>query len=131
MPKFSRKPADWLPAIDRARAPASPANPCSVAAAAAAPAATDPLAGVSKQEREALRADGHALYEANACFRCHESERADGGTVPVLLTELGAKYDLASLAAFLAAPQPPMPRFALDDAQRRALAVYLLESSAR
>jgi hypothetical protein len=36
VPKFSRKPADWLPASDRARVVASASRPISFAAAAAA-----------------------------------------------------------------------------------------------
>jgi hypothetical protein len=36
VPKFSRRPADWLPAIDRARAIASVSRPISLALAAAA-----------------------------------------------------------------------------------------------
>jgi hypothetical protein len=36
VPKFSRRPADWLPAIDSARAVASALSPSSLALAAAA-----------------------------------------------------------------------------------------------
>jgi mono/diheme cytochrome c family protein len=51
--------------------------------------------------------------------------------VALPLANLASKYDVASLAAFLAAPQPPMPRFPLDEAQRRALAVYVLGTASR
>jgi len=98
---------------------------------AARPANRDPLGAVPASEREAMRADGHAIYEGNACYRCHESARADAGAVPVALAKLAQKYDVDSLATYLAAPQPPMPLFPLDAPQRRALAVYLLEDSGR
>ena len=42
------------------------------------------------------------------------------------LDGLQARYDVASLAAFLRTPQSPMPVVPLDDPQRRDLAVYLL-----
>jgi cytochrome c553 len=69
---------------------------------------------------------GAALYEAHACFRCHETARADANTVPVPLDAVATKYDVASLAAFLSAPQPPMPLFPLTDAERRDVAAHLL-----
>ena len=69
---------------------------------------------------------GRGLYEAHACFRCHEPARAEANTVPVPLAQLAGKYDVESLAAFLAAPQPPMPLVPLSDAERRDLAVSLL-----
>ena len=51
------------------------------------------------------------------------------GVVPVVLSErnLAARYDIDSLVRFLAAPRPPMPVAPLDDAQRRDLAIHLLE----
>jgi glucose/arabinose dehydrogenase len=102
------------------------------AAAPAAPhAGGDPLAALAPAERARLSADGRALYEANACFRCHEAARADAGAVPVPLASLANKYAIDSLAAFLAAPQPPMPLYPFDDAQRRAVAVYLLAEKGR
>jgi cytochrome c553 len=107
------------------------------AAAASAPAvpsaarpAGDPLAGIAPADRAALDAQGRALFEAHACFRCHEAARAEAGVVPVKLDGVAAKYSIDSLAAFLAAPQPPMPLFPLADGERRALAVFLLDPAA-
>ncbi len=71
-------------------------------------------------------ANGRALYEGHACFRCHERDRADAGVIPVALDDLQHRYDIESLAAFLAAPQPPMPIFPLGAAERRDLAMFLL-----
>ncbi len=101
------------------------------AATRAAPASADPLAALPADERASATARGHALYEANACFRCHEAERADPGAIAVPLANPAHRYDVSSLAAYLAAPQPPMPRFPLDDTERRDLAVYLLAEKIR
>lgn len=95
------------------------------AAAAARPA--DPLGDLAPAERSALAVQGRALFEAHACHRCHDPARGEAGVVVVPLDRVATKYDVTSLAAFLAAPQPPMPLFPLDAAQRRALAVHLLE----
>jgi hypothetical protein len=89
---------------------------------------SEPLAAIAAPERAAMETRGRALYEANACFRCHEGARAEAGAVPVALAGLAGKYDVDALASFLAAPQPPMPRFPLDAAQRRDLAVFLLDA---
>jgi len=122
---------DYAGAIYRvARAEANAPAETAALVEPAAPA-TDPLAALSKQDRVTQSARGRALYEAHACFRCHDGRRADPGTVPVLLAGLGAKYDLDALVAYLAAPQPPMPLFPLDDAERRELAVFLLDAELR
>lgn len=91
----------------------------------------DPLGSLSPAERASQHASGRALYEAHACFRCHEKERADASAVPVPLADLASRHDIDSLAAFLAAPQPPMPLFPLTDVQRRGVAVFLLDPQRR
>jgi 5-oxoprolinase (ATP-hydrolysing) len=80
----------------------------------------------TSEATDAARLRGLALWEANGCARCHDPKRAQPGVVPVLLQGLARRYDVEALRAFLAAPTPPMPAFALDDAQRRDLAVFLL-----
>jgi glucose/arabinose dehydrogenase len=100
-------------------------------ASGAAPAAKrspagDPLAGLSAEERDAAIARGAALYEANACYGCHEPARAQPGVVPTPLGALRDRYDIPGLVEFLAAPTPPMPAFPLADAERRDLAIHLL-----
>jgi len=89
-------------------------------------AAGDPLAGISAADRAQASAEGAALYEAHACFRCHETARAEPGTVPVLLGHLRERYDVPSLASLLATPTPPMPAYPLSEAERRSLAIHLL-----
>jgi glucose/arabinose dehydrogenase len=103
---------------------ADPAGP-----AAMAPRG-DPLAALAPAERPAAGARGAALYEANACFGCHEAERAEPGVVAKPLRDLTARYDLAGLVAFLAAPTPPMPAYPLEEGERRDLAAFLLGAGA-
>jgi glucose/arabinose dehydrogenase len=99
------------------------------ATAAAAPAArpSDPLAGVAPEERAAADARGAQHWAELACAGCHDAASAAPGVVPVALQKLGLRYDVAELASFLAAPTPPMPAVALDDAGRRDLAIHLLQ----
>ncbi len=70
---------------------------------------------------------GAALWDTHACAHCHDVDRAEPGVVPVALRSLASRHDEASLAAFLAAPTPPMPLVPLDAGERRDLAAYLLE----
>jgi mono/diheme cytochrome c family protein len=105
----------------------------SSAASAAAPKTparpfrSDPLSGLGAHERAAASERGLALYQQHACASCHEPEHAAQGVVPIPLARLGSRYDLASLARYLAAPNPPMPALGLSQAERRDLAVLLLQ----
>jgi len=112
-------------ATSGARGPAD-AQPGGASPAPAPAPGGDPLAALAPAERDAAQARGAGLYEAHACFRCHEAERAEPGALARPLSGLRARYDLRGLADFLLAPTPPMPAFPLDDAARRDLAVYLL-----
>ena len=103
------------------RAPAAPSQP----------AARDPLASLDPSERAGLAREGRSLWERHRCAGCHEPAAAEPGVVAVPLRELRARHSIESLADFLATPTPPMPVFALDAQERRALAVYLLESAPR
>lgn len=71
---------------------------------------------------------GRALYEALACAGCHELAAASPGAVVVSLDALASRYDEQTLAAFLAAPTPPMPAVDQPEARRRDLAAYLLSN---
>lgn len=58
---------------------------------------------------------------------CHTGQTgADAGLR--VLDELAHRYTLDELMSYLAMPNPPMPPFVGEDAQRRALSVYLLET---
>jgi hypothetical protein len=118
---------DYAGAVYRiaAGAQGAPAAPGGRAAAGGG----DPLAGISESERAAASARGAALYEANACYRCHDAARAEPGTVPVAIAKLRERYDVPALVSFLATPTPPMPAFPLADAERRDLAIHLLATA--
>jgi mono/diheme cytochrome c family protein len=87
----------------------------------------DPFAGVEAAERAQLASAGEAAWNANGCAACHLAEGADPGMVTRPLAGLAARYDVVSLTAFFAVPTPPMPAPPLDEAGRRALAVYALQ----
>ncbi|MCP4243694.1 MAG: sorbosone dehydrogenase family protein [bacterium] len=69
---------------------------------------------------------GETLYEALACAGCHEPAADAPGAVVISLDAVAARYDEQTLAAFLAAPTPPMPAVEQPEAGRRDLAAYLL-----
>jgi hypothetical protein len=118
---------DYAGAVYRVALEDGAAGPAGRPSASEPVRAPDPVAVLTPAERSALAAQGRALYEAHACWRCHETARAEAGVVPVLLDRVISKYDRSSLATYLAAPQPPMPLFPLDASERRALAEFLLE----
>ena len=90
-------------------------------------APTDPFVGIGEPERGALAARGEATWHANGCASCHIAAGAAPGMVTKELSGLARRHDVVSLTAFFAAPTPPMPAPALDDAGRRELAVYVLQ----
>ena len=91
-------------------------------------AARDPLAGLSAREVSQLSAQGRSLYEQHACATCHEQAAAAAGTAASPLEQLAQRYSIDSLSQLLDTPPAPMPSFPLDSAQRRELAVFLLDS---
>jgi len=96
------------------------------AARAAAAPRPDPLGGLAPRERESRMAAGERLYLRLGCARCHEPGQAQAGVVPRPLGGLADRYDLAGLAAFFAAPTPPMPVIELTPEQAGELATFLL-----
>ncbi|MGH0032999.1 MAG: PQQ-dependent sugar dehydrogenase [Myxococcota bacterium] len=101
----------------------SPAGATAVRAAAP-DAGSEPL---GPAERAAAARRGAEIYDAHPCATCHESAAAAPGVVVFRLEALSDRYDTDGLATFLAAPTPPMPAFDLSAAERRDLAVHLLE----
>jgi len=97
---------------------------------AASRSASHPLAGMPASEREARVARGARLYEHHACFGCHEAARAEPGSVPLPLSGLASRYDVAGLERLLETPTPPMPVFQLSREERRDLATFLLHGFA-
>ena len=85
----------------------------------------DPTA-VGAPEREAALAVGPAVLASEGCLVCH-AEAPGTDPAQFVLTDLGARYTIDELTDYLTAPRPPMPPYGADGAQRRALAIYLLE----
>ncbi|MBB6521234.1 PQQ-dependent sugar dehydrogenase [Pseudoteredinibacter isoporae] len=68
---------------------------------------------------------GESLYQEYPCATCHllQGKGTQGGKS---LDNLTARYTLDSLSDYFLHPNAPMPTYPFDEAQRRALAVYLL-----
>jgi glucose/arabinose dehydrogenase len=109
------------------RVTAGGARRAASAPAAQPAAAADPLAALAPEERAAAAERGAQHWSTLGCEGCHVPERAQAGVVPVPLRGLARRYDVDALQAFLAAPTPPMPAVALANAERRDLAIHLLE----
>jgi glucose/arabinose dehydrogenase/cytochrome c553 len=89
-------------------------------------AVANPLAEFDDASKQELIARGESLFAQNACGTCHVETLAGPGIVVKELEGLAAKYTVPSLTGFFLTPQPPMPVFDLPEADRQALAVYLL-----
>jgi len=119
---------DYAGAVYRViRREAAAAGAPGLPAAAVRPGGGGADTGASESAATGRPAAGRALYRTHDCASCHEAERAAPGVVPLPLKDLAARYDEASLAAYLATPNPPMPVAPLDAAERRDLAAHLLE----
>ncbi len=97
-------------------------------APAGRPAVPFPLAALPVREAKGRSEHGETLFEENGCWRCHIVGRTQAGVVAVPLAKLSQRFSIDELAAYLAAPTPPMPVFPLTDEERFDLAVYLLGS---
>ena len=71
-------------------------------------------------------ASGAQIYAQFECAGCHEYAAVQGFEV-VVLHDISARYDVATLAFLLAEPPASAPVFPMDDAQRHPLARYLRE----
>ncbi|MAG35468.1 MAG: oxidoreductase [Dehalococcoidia bacterium] len=118
---------DYTGTIYRVTAGEGPGGSAKPGPGGAPAAASDPLAGLDDRERAAGAARGAALWQRFECAGCHDPAAADPGVVPVPLVDLGKRWGLDSLAAFLAAPTPPMPAFPLSSSERRDLAIHMLD----
>lgn len=73
-----------------------------------------------------LVAEGRAIYDELGCAGCHEPAEPVEGNLAPKLENLAERYTAEDIAALLDAPPGPMPRFDLDDEDKRALAAFLL-----
>jgi mono/diheme cytochrome c family protein len=85
--------------------------------------AAETLAAIDGEQRLASLAAGEALFKRHQCIGCH----MDDSRALKRLHALGNKYNLPILEAYLKRPNPPMPVFPLSDAERRQLAIYLID----
>jgi len=119
---------DYAGVIYRVTRTGAFAPPPGAPAASATADRADPLASLDSPERDELARSGALLWEQHRCAGCHEAGAAESGVVVVPLQDLAARHSIDTLTALLATPTPPMPVFALEAQERRALAVYLLAS---
>ncbi len=94
----------------------------------AVPARPDPLAQLAADDRASLVAAGKTLYAAHQCATCHDPAAAPDGVAVKRLEKLSARYDIAGLEALFSTPPSPMPIVLLNENEKRALAVYLLDT---
>ena len=80
--------------------------------------------GLGDVYKRQAHSSGSALMTRYACIGCHSA-----GTVPGdKLQTLAERYTLAELADYFLLPTAPMPIFALNAAERRDLAIHLLDN---
>lgn len=82
------------------------------------------LGALPAEQRRRLAEVGEKIFRRDPCLQCHTPGREGA----VTLENLGGKYNLQTIAAYLAKPTPPMPLFPYTDDDRKALGVYLIES---
>lgn len=99
----------------------------SVVPAQQARVAQDSLASLDPEQRERWIARGETLFASNACGTCHQQDQAAPGVIVKPLRDLAARYDIDSLVRFFRTPTPPMPVVDLPEADRHAIAAYLLD----
>lgn len=83
------------------------------------------LAGDGARLNE-LNEQGRQLFAQYQCFSCHDAARLKAGRQLVSLDGLARRYNVPEVMKLIETPTPPMPLYPLDEAQREALAVYLL-----
>lgn len=86
----------------------------------------DPLAELGEAERARLIGLGALVFATNGCGACHIPDAAPEGQAVKEVAGLGSRFDIAALEALLKTPPATMPTPEITDAERRALAVYLL-----
>ena len=118
---------DYAGAVYRvSRGRASAATRRTATGAPAAGAVTGAKASAASLPADVERR-GRGLWESHGCALCHDPKKRVKGIVTRPLGGLSKKYTTQSLAAYLVAPNPPMPAFdRLSEAERTDLARYLL-----
>ena len=78
----------------------------------------------SEGELKNFNAQGEVLFNQYGCANCHNDRFKDRRN----LKGIQQRYSVDALSAFFITPTPPMPRFDLDEQQRKALAIYLYQN---
>ncbi|MFC3052614.1 DUF7133 domain-containing protein [Kordiimonas pumila] len=89
----------------------------------------DPVDAALEVPSAALLAQGAALFEQNNCAQCHEPLATTGKPSVEIFKGLKGRYGVEEVMDILDIPPGPMPRPEISDAERKALAVYLLSRS--
>jgi cytochrome c551/c552 len=88
-------------------------------------ATANPQDAPTAQPKAALER-GELLWDQNECTDCHENP-SEPGQIVIGLDHIGKKFNELTLAAFLASPPALMPNPKLGEADRLALAKFLLD----
>ncbi|HKI74230.1 MAG TPA: PQQ-dependent sugar dehydrogenase, partial [Pseudomonadales bacterium] len=83
----------------------------------------DTLAALTPLDQARLAQTGQALFKQFSCTRCHGDSEGH-----IALENIGTRYNIETLGHYLQHPRPAMPIFPMSQADRRALAVYLIAS---
>lgn len=84
--------------------------------------AAQTLATLGDEQLFAGKLAGEKLFNRYQCVGCH----ADQGHALKKFENLGNKYNLQTIAAYMKRPVAPMPVFPLSDMDRENLAIYLI-----
>jgi mono/diheme cytochrome c family protein len=86
------------------------------------------LEAIPAPELATSKAAGTLIFDANGCAACHVEGASEGVQVKKF-QNLKARYTLESMQRLFLNPPGPMPSFEnLTEAERRALAIYVLSS---
>ncbi len=85
--------------------------------------ADETLSLLTDEARRNMLSKGQEMFEHFQCVSCHD----DSGKGLKVLENLGNKYNLETMAEYIRRPNTPMPVFPLNDEERRAVAVYLID----
>jgi glucose/arabinose dehydrogenase len=88
----------------------------------------NPLADIEAPDLATSKAAGALIFDTNGCATCHVEGETEGVQVK-RLEDLKERYTLASMQQLFLNPPGPMPSYEdLTEAERRALAIFVLSS---
>ena len=84
------------------------------------------LERIGATARVALQTEGAALFTAKGCAACHAILPGQAQPAARALKGLGSRFTLGGIRDLLTTPPATMPKIALSEDEKKALAVYLL-----